>query len=174
MTEITKLVKRLRVLSERQMGMGTSEPSDHIAWEAADALEAQAERIAEQDYVLEMKWRAEDRAIKAWQAKTGEHLTWPDQAKLVEWLMDELHTARARIAELEVMLEVDDDEIQLLENRLRVALDAVKEDTARIAEQEAENKALRAALKETLARRRRTKLGEYQLRALAALNGEKE
>lgn len=61
-------------------------------------LEARiAERIAEQDYVLEMKWRAEHRAIKAWQERTGEHLTWPDQAKLVEWLMDELHAARAAL-----------------------------------------------------------------------------
>jgi len=86
MTDIDRIVRMLRV-SE----------SDPVQQEAADALEAQAERIAEQDYVLEMKWRAEDRAIKSWQAKTGEHLTWPDQAKLVEWLMDELHAARAAL-----------------------------------------------------------------------------
>lgn len=47
MTDITKLAKRLRVLSQWQTGMGTSEPEDHIAWVAADALEAQARRIAE-------------------------------------------------------------------------------------------------------------------------------
>ena len=87
MTDISELVKRMR---------GLAEYVDDCD-EAADALEAQAERIAEQDYVLEMKWRAEDQAIKAWQAKTGEHLTWPDQAKLVEWLMDELHAARAAL-----------------------------------------------------------------------------
>ena len=114
MTDIAELIERARspfALTERD------------ANEIADALEAQAKeieklnsiiegafqsnlqhcrlqdaqsaRIAEQDYLLEMKWRAEDRAIKAWQAKTGEHLTWPDQAKLVEWLLDELHAARA-------------------------------------------------------------------------------
>ena len=94
MTEITKLVKRLRERSGQYDEYGWH---SEIEIEAADALEAQAERIAEQDYVLEMKWRAEDQAIKAWQAKTGEHLTWPDQAKLVEWLMDELHAARAAL-----------------------------------------------------------------------------
>jgi hypothetical protein len=47
MIDIAKLVKRLRVLAEWEMAMGTSEPSDHIAWEAADALEAQAKEIAE-------------------------------------------------------------------------------------------------------------------------------
>lgn len=47
MTDIAKLVKRLRVLSQWQTGMGTSEPEDHIAWVAADALEAQAQEIEE-------------------------------------------------------------------------------------------------------------------------------
>jgi hypothetical protein len=89
MTDISELVKRLRRLAPFIVG--------EMVFEAADALEAQAERIAEQDFVLEMKWRAEDRAIKAWQAKTGERMTWPDQAKLVEWLMDELDAARAKL-----------------------------------------------------------------------------
>ena len=89
MTDITELVKRLRRLAPLIAG--------DMVDEAADALEAQAERIAEQDSVLEMKWAAEDRAIKAWQEKTGERMTWPDQAKLVEWLMGELDAARAKL-----------------------------------------------------------------------------
>ena len=86
MTDVDRIVRMLRVSK-----------SDPVQQEAADALEAQAERIAEQDYVLEMKWRAEERAIRAWQEKTGERMTWPDQAKLVEWLMDELDAARAAL-----------------------------------------------------------------------------
>jgi hypothetical protein len=81
---------------ERQV-MSSTFPKTSMEWWARGEIEKLRARIAEQDYVLEMKWRAEDRAIKAWQEKTGEHLTWPDQAKLVEWLMDELHAARAAL-----------------------------------------------------------------------------
>jgi hypothetical protein len=74
-----------------------------IAWtqiksvmrEAANRIEADAARIAELEAVFETKWDAEQRAIKAWQEKTGKNMTWPDHAKMVEWLLDELDAARA-------------------------------------------------------------------------------
>ena len=47
MTDITKLAKRLRFLSQWQTAFVPSEPEDHIAWVAADALEAQAKEIEE-------------------------------------------------------------------------------------------------------------------------------
>ena len=54
-------------------------------------------RISELEAVFDTKWDAEQRAIKAWQEKTGKHMTWPDHAKMVEWLMDELDAARAAL-----------------------------------------------------------------------------
>jgi uncharacterized coiled-coil DUF342 family protein len=56
-----------------------------------------AARIAELEAVFETKWDAEQRAIKAWQEKTGKDMTWPDHAKMVEWLLDELEAARAAL-----------------------------------------------------------------------------
>ncbi len=67
---------------------------------------------------------------------------------------------RARIAELEAAGEAKSEEIQLLENRLRVALDAVKEDAARIAELEREKRRVQNIIYTYAAAR-------------AALNGEK-
>jgi len=84
MTDITKLAKRLRVLSQWQTGMGTSEPEDHIAWVAADALEAQAKEIAE--------LKAE---LNAWH----EAANWPEKSP---------GQMRARIAELEEALDKAD------------------------------------------------------------------
>jgi hypothetical protein len=58
-------------------------------------------RIAELEAVFDTKWDAEQRAIKAWQGKTGKNMTWPDHAKMVEWLLDELDAARAALGEKE-------------------------------------------------------------------------
>jgi len=60
MTDITALAKRLRVLAKCQMGMGTSEPEDHIAWEAADALEAQAKETEKQKHFFALAEKHRD------------------------------------------------------------------------------------------------------------------
>jgi hypothetical protein len=39
---------------------------------------------------FDLRWKADMRAIKKWQEKTGRELVWPDHADLCVWLMDEL------------------------------------------------------------------------------------
>lgn len=60
--------------------------------------------IAERDDLqrtLDLVWQANQRGIKAWQAAgEGRELTWPDQAKLVEWLLSERDAARQAHARL--------------------------------------------------------------------------
>jgi hypothetical protein len=55
--------------------------------EAADELET-FERS------FELRWNADMRAIKRWQAATGRKLTWPDHADLCVWLLEELERAK--------------------------------------------------------------------------------
>lgn len=60
MTDIEELVKGLRVLAEVQTGMGTSEPEDHIAWEAADEIERlRAELAAERERANDFQFSAQ-------------------------------------------------------------------------------------------------------------------
>lgn len=50
---------------------------------------------------FDLQWDANMRGIKAWQAANpGNDLVWPDQAKLVEWLLDRLAEANKEIARL--------------------------------------------------------------------------
>lgn len=52
-----------------------------------------AELKAERDElqrVFDLRWKADMRAIKRWQAATGRTLTWPDHADLCVWLLGEL------------------------------------------------------------------------------------
>ena len=42
---------------------------------------------------FDLRWRADMRAIKAWQDSTGRKLVWPDHADLCVWLMGELAEA---------------------------------------------------------------------------------
>lgn len=36
---------------------------------------------------FDLRWRADQHAIKRWQKKTGRKLVWPDHADLVVWLL---------------------------------------------------------------------------------------
>ena len=52
------------------------------------------EKLAELEHLFQIRWEADMRAIKAWQAANpGNDLKWPDHADLCVWLMD-------RVAEL--------------------------------------------------------------------------
>jgi hypothetical protein len=61
-----------------------------------------ADEIEEHDQSFDLRWKADMRAIKRWQAeKPGLELTWPDHADLCVWLLeqnDRLRTALERIA----------------------------------------------------------------------------
>ena len=54
-------------------------------------LEAADELITHQ-HSFDLRWKADMRAIKRWQAATGRTMTWPDHADLVVWLLEQLET----------------------------------------------------------------------------------
>lgn len=59
--------------------------------------EALAE-IRELRATFSLQWDANMRGIKAWQAAhPGNDLVWPDQAKMVEWLLNEITRLRAAV-----------------------------------------------------------------------------
>lgn len=45
---------------------------------------------------LDMRWKADMRAIKMWQKKTGRTLTWPDHADMVVFLLEQLDQLRPK------------------------------------------------------------------------------
>jgi len=55
------------------------------------------ENCAELEALFDLRYNADMRAIKRWQAATGRHLTWPDHADLVVWLLKQLDAAEAVI-----------------------------------------------------------------------------
>lgn len=48
------------------------------------------EEIADHDIGFNLRWDADMRAIKRWQAETGRDLVWPDHADMVVWLLNKL------------------------------------------------------------------------------------
>jgi len=47
------------------------------------------DRVAELESLFDIRWKADQRAIKRWQDATGKHDTWPDRADMVVWLLEE-------------------------------------------------------------------------------------
>lgn len=54
-----------------------------------DCIDARV-RAAELQATFNLRWDADMRAIKRWQAATGRELVWPDHADLVVWLLEQL------------------------------------------------------------------------------------
>jgi len=53
------------------------------------------ERLAEVERTFEIRWQADQRAIKKWQeAHPGNDLVWPDRADMVQWLLSEMDKLR--------------------------------------------------------------------------------
>lgn len=61
-------------------------------------LQEAAEALREDEQVLDLRWKADMRAIKRWQTATGRTLTWPDHADLVVWLLEQLDAAEGKAA----------------------------------------------------------------------------
>ena len=58
--------------------------------QACDCTDARV-RAAELVATFNLRWKADMRAIKRWQAAhPGSELAWPDHADLVVWLMEQL------------------------------------------------------------------------------------
>ncbi len=79
--------------------------SERGTWEQ-DVADVQAEARAELQATFDLRWKADMRAIKAWQAAhPGKELVWPDHADLVVWLLGEVErgdrTERTLLTEVE-------------------------------------------------------------------------
>ena len=71
----------------------TEQPEKPEAVETGEPVADMAEltaRIAELEQAFDLRWNADQRAIKRWQeANPGNDLVWPDHADLCVWLLNE-------------------------------------------------------------------------------------
>ena len=65
--------------------------------EAADAIERLAAECDELQQTFNLMWKADQDAIKLWQAETGKDLMWPDQRKLTRWLLERAERYKAAL-----------------------------------------------------------------------------
>jgi len=98
------LVERLR--QYRGESWETTECYNGLRDEAATALEAAERERDELQAAFDLRWDADMRAIKVWQAAgEGRELSWPDHADLVVWLLIERDTLAAQLAQAREALE---------------------------------------------------------------------
>jgi hypothetical protein len=83
MTELTDKLRAAAAAAEP--------PLTGLLLEAADELD-------ELEQLFDLRWDADMRAIKRWQAATGRKLklTWPDHVDLVVWLVEQLEETEKR------------------------------------------------------------------------------
>lgn len=95
MSELT-LIKRIEQASVAACDCLTKTPDwqhhgDHCRYRV---LQEASELLTEHEQSFELRWQADMRAIKRWQAAhPGKDLTWPDHADLVVWLLEQLDAA---------------------------------------------------------------------------------
>ena len=75
-----------------------SEPNYRFT-DAADAIRELIEDRDDLQRTFDMMWATQQRAIQAWQERHDKPLTWPDHAKLVEWLLEDRERLRAVLRE---------------------------------------------------------------------------
>ncbi len=63
--------------------------------ERKDEEQTPEEMVAQIEAIFDLRWAADMRAIKRWQASTGRTLTWPDHTDLLGGLLSELDKAEA-------------------------------------------------------------------------------
>jgi len=86
------------IQQNKDLGCEMMDPNGTI-WDYAKKLQKDLDAaIAERDELrrtneglqltFDLRWKADQRAIKRWQDATGKKLTWPDHADLVVWLLE--------------------------------------------------------------------------------------
>lgn len=65
------------------------------------------DELGELQQTFDLRWKADQRAIKRWQAATGKGETWPDHADLCVWLLEHIDRAEALSRTGAVKLDVD-------------------------------------------------------------------
>lgn len=89
---VEQLIARLED-SRRQAKRERAAAMDLIIEQALEIRDLRR-RAAEDRASFDLRWAADMRAIKRWQAATGKLLTWPDHADLVVWLLGQLEKER--------------------------------------------------------------------------------
>jgi hypothetical protein len=89
-------VKRARMTRRHQaqfddgLSLGANKAADALS----DAV-ATLESAADLRRTFDLRWDADQRAIKLWQdAHPGNDVVWPDRCDMVVWLLDQLDAAR--------------------------------------------------------------------------------
>ena len=91
-----KLLAQYEAAKEKHGQAQEAEQTDLFVWfinnrhRLFQRIEELEEALRDRDRSFELRWKADMRAIKMWQAETGEDLTWPDHADLVVWLLGKL------------------------------------------------------------------------------------
>jgi len=94
-------VEQLAALLDRMAERGDCAGPPICRWTAA-ALRALAEKRDDLQATFDQRWRADQRAIKAWQdAHPGNDLVWPSHDDLCLWLLAERDEAKAAAARAE-------------------------------------------------------------------------
>lgn len=75
-------------------------------------------QLEELEAGFDLRWQADQRAIKRWQGATGKSLTWPDHADLCVWLLGRVDVAESAMQNMLALSKKADAEIE----RLRAAL----------------------------------------------------
>lgn len=76
-------------------GIGRIDNPDLVPRAELDRVESE---LADLKITFDLRWDADQRAIKAWQAAhPGNELVWPDHADMVVWLMGELTATREHL-----------------------------------------------------------------------------
>ena len=70
---------------------GSDERRRHI--QRLDVMREAAMRLAEFERMFDVRFDADMRAIKRWQALSGKTLNWPEHADLCVWLLERLEDA---------------------------------------------------------------------------------
>lgn len=89
----------------------TMEHADHIlAHPAMQSYVALQQRVAEGEALFDLRWRADQRAIKRWQEAHPERMAeseggmWPDHADMVVWLMERVAVLEAGLQKYQTAL----------------------------------------------------------------------
>lgn len=64
----------------------------------------------ELEAIFDLRWKADMRAVGMWRRRTGEHLTLPDHADLVVWLLEEIQATKKEASDLSDLLDQIEDE----------------------------------------------------------------
>lgn len=88
------------------------------------AIHQERQRADDLQRTFDLRWAADMRAIKRWQAETGKDMTWPDRADMVVWMLRHLDALDTCISTLKTLRENyrnDSEHARLIDAALKAA-----------------------------------------------------